>query len=49
MRVPGVRLEKVALADAAWDIALARRREDRGPLVDAFVRVAREVSAERPR
>jgi DNA-binding transcriptional LysR family regulator len=44
MRVRGVRLRKVALAAAAWDIALARRRQDPGPLVDAFVRVAREAA-----
>jgi DNA-binding transcriptional LysR family regulator len=47
MRVPGVRMKEVALAAAAWDIDLARKKEDHGPLVDAFVRVAREVSAER--
>jgi DNA-binding transcriptional LysR family regulator len=47
MRVPGVRIKRVGLAAAAWDIALARRKRERGPLVDAFVQVAREVSAER--
>jgi DNA-binding transcriptional LysR family regulator len=47
MRVPGVRIRRVALAAAAWDIALARRKRERGPLVDAFVQVAREVSGER--
>ncbi len=49
MRVPGVRLKDVGRPGAAWDIALARRKHDRGPLVDAFVRVAREVSAGRSR
>jgi DNA-binding transcriptional LysR family regulator len=44
MRVPGVRVKKVAVAAAAWDIALARRKQDGAPLVEAFVRVAREVS-----
>jgi DNA-binding transcriptional LysR family regulator len=44
MRVPGVRLKKVVEPAAAWDIALARRKQDSGPLVDAFVRVAREVT-----
>jgi DNA-binding transcriptional LysR family regulator len=44
MRVPGVRLKKIAVAAAAWDIALARRKQDAGPLADAFVGVAREVS-----
>jgi DNA-binding transcriptional LysR family regulator len=47
MRVPGVRMKEVDLAAAAWDIDLARKKRDHGPLVDAFVRVAREVSSER--
>jgi DNA-binding transcriptional LysR family regulator len=49
MRVPGVRLREVHHPAAAWKIDLARRRRDHGPLVDAFVRVAREVSSERAR
>jgi hypothetical protein len=43
MRVPGVRLRKVAAAAAAWDIMLARRERDAGSLVEAFVKVARQA------
>ncbi len=46
MRLPGVRLKEVDHPAAAWKIDLARRRRDHGPLVDAFVRVAREISSE---
>jgi DNA-binding transcriptional LysR family regulator len=47
MRVTGVRLLEVRLPQAAWDIALARRRQaEHDPLLDAFLRVVREVSAE---
>jgi DNA-binding transcriptional LysR family regulator len=49
MRVPGVRMKRLDLVAAAWDIDLARKKQDKGPLVDAFVRVAREVSSERAR
>jgi len=45
MRVPGLRLREVRLGAAAWDIALVRRKGDRGALVEGFARVAREVSA----
>jgi DNA-binding transcriptional LysR family regulator len=48
MRLPGVRLKEVDHPAAAWKIDLARRRRDHAPLVDAFVRVAREIS-ETPR
>jgi DNA-binding transcriptional LysR family regulator len=48
MRVPRVRLKRVAAAAAAWEIALARREHDAGPLVEAFARVAREVSRAAP-
>jgi len=44
MRVPGVRLRKVAMAAATWDIALARRKDESGPLVEAFVHVARQAA-----
>lgn len=47
MRVPGVRLKKVAVDAAVWDIALARRKQDSGPLVEAFVRVARQAALDR--
>jgi DNA-binding transcriptional LysR family regulator len=47
MRVPGVRLHPVRLAEAAWDIAVAWRKGPPEPLVDAFVGVARAVYAER--
>jgi DNA-binding transcriptional LysR family regulator len=49
MRVPGARMKEVDLAAAAWDIDLARKKRDSGPLVNAFVRVAQEVSSERTR
>jgi DNA-binding transcriptional LysR family regulator len=50
MRVPGVRLKEVRLAQAAWDIALVwRRQRERAALVEAFVRVARQVYEERGR
>jgi DNA-binding transcriptional LysR family regulator len=48
MRVPGVRLRELRMAEAAWDIALAwKRKSPASPLVGAFVRSARQVYAER--
>jgi len=49
VRVPGVLLKEVDHSAAAWRIDLARRKREHAPLVDAFVRVAREISSERSR
>ncbi len=50
MHVPGVRFKAVRQKEAAWDIGLAwRKGPDQSPLLEAFLRTALEVLAERPR
>jgi DNA-binding transcriptional LysR family regulator len=46
MRVPGVRIKTIRLREARWDIAMVwRKQREPAPLVEAFVRVARQVYA----
>jgi DNA-binding transcriptional LysR family regulator len=48
MRVPGVRFKPIPLREAAWDIALTwNRHRQRSPLLESFVRVARQIYEER--
>jgi DNA-binding transcriptional LysR family regulator len=50
MRVPGVRLRDLRMAEAEWDIALAwKRQTPTAPLVSAFLDVARKVCGARKR
>ena len=47
MRLPGVRFREVKLAEAAWDIGMAWRRESADlPLIQRFVGMV--IAAKRP-
>jgi DNA-binding transcriptional LysR family regulator len=46
MRVRGVHYRRLRTTDAAWDIALAWKKQPEQPLLAAFVRTARQVYSE---